>query len=264
MRIALGVEYDGSEYHGWQKQNHCISVQEKLESALSQIANQTIKVVCAGRTDSGVHATEQVVHFDVDTPREQRAWQLGVNANLPNNIAVKWAQEVNEDFHARFSAVARRYRYIIYNKPLRTAILPKGLTHVFYDLDVDKMQQAAQCLVGRHDFTTFRANQCQANTAERTVAHIQLSRINDYVILDIQANAFLHHMVRNIAGSLIEIGVGNQPVAWMREVLQAKKRELAGPMAKPHGLYLVKVIYPLPWQLPESPLGPLFLPEKNF
>ncbi|AWL12422.1 tRNA pseudouridine(38-40) synthase [Saliniradius amylolyticus] len=264
MRIALGIEYDGSAYYGWQRQQEVNSVQQELEAALSRIADEPIQLQCAGRTDAGVHATGQVVHFDVTRPRQMRAWTLGMNANLPKDIAVKWAQEVPERFHARFEATARRYRYIIYNKPLRGGILGQGVTHYYSPLNVDHMQQAAECLIGEHDFSSFRAAICQSRSPWRNVTHLRLKRFGDFVVLDIQANAFVHHMVRNITGSLLEIGSGRRPVEWLQQVLEARDRTQAGPTGKPNGLYLVKVSYPADYGLPQPPMGPLFLPDDDF
>ncbi|GGD67245.1 tRNA pseudouridine(38-40) synthase TruA [Lacimicrobium alkaliphilum] len=261
MRIALGVEYDGSGYYGWQRQREVNSIQQELETALSRIADETIELQCAGRTDAGVHATGQVVHFDVDAERPIRAWTMGMNANLPDNIAVKWAQEVTEDFHARFSATARRYRYIIYNHAHRPGILRQGVTHYHRPLDVDRMQQAAKCLSGEHDFSAFRASICQSKSPFRRVSHVQIWRQGDYVILEIKANAFLHHMVRNITGSLLEIGSSRKPVEWMGQLLEGKDRSKAAATAKPNGLYLVEVTYPATFELPDQPPGPLFLQD---
>ncbi|GAB3032009.1 tRNA pseudouridine(38-40) synthase TruA [Bowmanella dokdonensis] len=262
MRIALGIEYDGASYYGWQRQREVNSVQQELETVLSRIADQPIELTCAGRTDAGVHATGQVVHFDVDKPRAMRAWTLGMNASLPDTIAVKWAREVPEAFHARFSATARRYRYVIYNHPLRTGILRQGVTHYHSHLDIDKMQQAAQCLLGEHDFSAFRAAICQSRSPFRNVTHIRLHRLKDFVVLEIQANAFLHHMVRNITGSLLEIGSGRQPVEWLQTLLEMKDRSKAAATARPNGLYLVDVSYPEAFGLPTGSPGPLFLPDQ--
>jgi tRNA pseudouridine38-40 synthase len=259
MRLALSVEYDGASFHGWQRQDEVTSVQQHVEEAASRIANEPIKVVCAGRTDAGVHATGQIVHFDTTNFRPDRAWTMGLNTYLPNSIAVTWVKPVPDDFHARFSATARRYRYIIYNNPLRGAILAKGLTHVYTPLNHVLMHDAAQCLLGEHDFSAFRAVNCQAKTATRRLSHIKVIRQGSYVIIDVQANAFLHHMVRNITGSLLAIGSGEMSVEWMNELLVGKDRTLAGVTAKPHGLYLVHVCYPTSFALPKQELGPLFL-----
>ncbi|MGL5799508.1 MAG: tRNA pseudouridine(38-40) synthase TruA [Plesiomonas sp.] len=261
MRIALGIEYDGSRYCGWQRQQEVDSVQERLEKALSKVANHPVNVFCAGRTDSGVHGTGQVVHFDTDSVRKDAAWTLGTNANLPDDIAVRWATEVSEEFHARFSATARRYRYIIYNYGHRPAILRHGVTHYHHPLDVEKMQRAGQYLVGEHDFTSFRALQCQSHSPWRTIEHLNVTRQGHYVIVDVKANAFLHHMVRNIVGSLLEVGAGHQPEAWVDSVLAAKDRRIAAATAKAAGLYLVSVDYPAQFALPAPMLGPLFIAD---
>lgn len=260
MRLALGVEYNGQHYFGWQKQREVRSVQGELEKALAKIAQHEIQVVCAGRTDAGVHATQQVVHFDTDVTRPDRAWTLGVNANLPDDIAVRWVAPVANDFSARFSAVARRYRYLIYNAPCKPAILSGGITHIYHPLNADLMHEAAQYLLGENDFSSFRAAQCQSNSPYRNVHQVSVTRYGDYLVVDIQANAFVHHMVRNIVGSLLVVGQGEQPPQWMEQILAAKDRKLAPATAKPNGLYLVQVIYPSAIELPQVPLGPLFLP----
>lgn len=261
MRVALGVEYDGASYFGWQRQREVVSVQEELERVLSQIANQSVEVTCAGRTDAGVHATGQVVHFDTDNPRKLAAWTLGCNSNLPDSIAVRWAKPVEDSFHARFSATARRYRYIIANRPFRPGILRSGVTHHHAPLDENKMQLAAQALLGEQDFTSFRAVHCQSKTPFRCVHKVTVSRHGDFVIVDIAANAFLHHMVRNIVGSLLKVGEGVESVNWLGELLAQKDRTLAAPTAKPNGLYLVDVTYPEQFELPKVALGPLFLAD---
>lgn len=262
-RIALGIEYDGSAYYGWQRQQEVTSVQQCLENALSQVANEPITVFCAGRTDAGVHATGQVVHFDTQASRPEVAWSMGVNANLPPTIAVRWVKNVVTDFHARFSATARRYRYIIYNHRLRPAVLSQGVTHFHAPLDAGRMHRAAQCLLGEQDFTSFRAVQCQSKTPWRNLKHIDVTRRGDYVMVDIKANAFVHHMVRNIVGSLLEIGCGHQGEAWMAELLALKDRTQAAATAKAAGLYLVAVDYPDYFALPISPVGPLFLADES-
>lgn len=258
MRVALGIEYDGSAYFGWQRQRDVPSVQEHLENALSRIASSPITVKCAGRTDAGVHATGQVVHFDCPAERAERAWTLGANTYLPKDIAVTWMRPVEEDFHARFSATSRRYRYIIYNNQLRSGILAGGMSHIYTELDHELMHEAAQCLIGKHDFSTFRASLCQAKSPVRTLTHIDVTRKGHYLMLEVQANAFLHHMVRNIAGSLMQIGGKVKPVQWMQHILESKDRTLAAATAKPNGLYLVKVDYPEAFNLPQRPLGPVF------
>lgn len=262
MRIALGLEYDGSRYYGWQRQQEVDSVQQRLESALSKVANQPIETVCAGRTDAGVHATNQVVHFDVTEERKMAAWTLGVNSNLPADIAVRWAQPVSDDFSARFSATARRYRYIIANTRLRPGIHSHGVSHYHQPLDVNLMQQATPALLGEHDFSAFRAAQCQSHSANREVTHLSVSRRGDFIIVDIKANAFLHHMVRNIVGSLIVIGRGLQPPTWLGELLAARDRTLAAATAKPGGLYLVAVDYPDDLHIPQPEPGPLWFHQQ--
>lgn len=259
VKIALGIEYDGNHYYGWQRQQDVASVQGHLEQALTQVANESISVFCAGRTDAGVHATGQVVHFETQAVRKQVAWTMGVNANLPSDIAVRWVKEVDGQFHARFSAIARRYRYVIYNHRFRPAILNHGITHFHLPLDEQCMNRAGQCLLGENDFTSFRAVQCQSRTPWRNVKHLKVTRQGNYVVVDIKANAFVHHMVRNIVGSLLEIGCGNQRENWMAELLAAKDRKLAAATGKADGLYLVSVDYPDQFNLPEVSLGPLFL-----
>lgn len=261
-RIALGVEYNGAAYYGWQRQKNVNSVQQELEQALKSISQQNIEVFCAGRTDAGVHATNQIVHFDTTVERPVKAWTMGVNANIPDTISVKWAQYVPDNFHARYAATARRYRYIIYNSPLRPGIFAEGVSHYYLPLDIKPMHEAAQSLIGEHDFTSFRASHCQSKSPFRNIHHAQVTRIGNYVILDIKANAFLHHMVRNIMGSLIKIGIGEESVTWMNELLAVKDRTKAAATAKPNGLFLVEVDYPKEWGLPDAIPGPLFLPEQ--
>ncbi len=264
MRIALGIEYDGAQFYGWQRQHKFVSVQEHLENALSKVANRPIDILCAGRTDAGVHATGQVVHFECEEERPERAWTMGVNANLPATIAVNWARDVPDDFHARFSASARRYRYVIYNSPLRPGIHAQGVTHIYQPLDEVKMYQASRCLLGENDFSSFRAAMCQSNTPWRNIHHIEIERFDRYIVIDIKANAFVHHMVRNITGALVAVGSGEKPIEWVAEVLAAKDRRQSAATAKPNGLYLVEVTYPEHFGLPKQPTGPLFLPERHF
>jgi tRNA pseudouridine38-40 synthase len=261
-RIALGIEYNGTNYSGWQRQSHADSVQERLEKALSVVANQPVEVQCAGRTDAGVHGTGQVVHFDTTAQRKPVAWTMGVNANLPKDIAVRWAKPVPEAFHARFTATARRYRYIIYNHALRPGILSAGLSHYHNPLDAEKMHQAGQYLLGENDFTSFRAAHCQSRSPWRNIMHLNVMRQGNYIIVDIKANAFVHHMVRNIVGSLMVVGKGEQSPEWIAWLLEAKDRNLAGATAKAEGLYLVDVDYPAEFELPREPIGPLFLPDN--
>lgn len=260
-RIALGIEYDGTHYFGWQRQREVVGVQQRLEQVLSSIADEPVEIFCAGRTDAGVHATGQVIHFDTDKERSQAAWTLGANSRLPDDIAVRWATEVDDEFHARFTATARRYRYIIYNARMRPGILRRGVSHYHQDLDVESMRRAAPYLIGEHDFTSFRAIQCQSHSPNRNVTDLNIIRRGAYIIVDIRANAFLHHMVRNIVGTLLVVGRGEQPAEWVKSVLEARDRTAAGATAKPNGLYLVDVTYPEQYPLPKGPMGPLFLDD---
>lgn len=254
-RIALGIEYDGSAYSGWQTQlNPRLStVQESLEQALSKVADVPVTVLCAGRTDAGVHARGQVVHFETAASRPLKAWIHGVNANLARTIAVRWASQVPADFHARFSAVSRRYRYLVSNTAVRPALYSNFLTHHHNVLNVDLMHEAAQSLLGENDFTSFRAAGCQSRTPMRHVSEISVRRRHELVCIEIEANAFLLHMVRNIVGTLLEIGQGDQPVAWMGELLALKDRTRAAPTAPPQGLTLMQVRYPAVFGLPMEP-----------
>ena len=260
-RVALAVSYDGSAYHGWQSQRkpQVATIQEALEAALSRVADAPVLLQCAGRTDSGVHASHQIVHFDSPADRDEKAWVSGGNTHLPRAIAIQWAKPVSTDFNARFSATARRYRYIILNTAARPALLSSGVTWQSRSLDEQAMHQAAQSLVGELDFTSYRAVACQSRTAMRNVHSVDVSRRGDMVIIDIQANAFLQHMVRNIAGVLMAIGTGRESVAWSGEVLRAKNRAAAAATAPPFGLYLVGVTYPDHFQLPQADPGPYFL-----
>ena len=253
MKVAAGIEYDGSGFNGWQFQDNGVSVQEKVEQAFGFVADHPMRVVCAGRTDTGVHALEQVVHFETTSRRSERSWVFGANANLPKSVAVIWAREVDESFHARFSAQARRYRYVIFNRHVRPTFLAYRVTWDHRPLDVERMAQAAACLVGEHDFNAYRASACQAKSPVRTVHRLTVSRKDDLVIIDIQANAFLHHMVRNIAGVLMAIGAGEQSVSWSQQVLESRERALGGVTAPPYGLYLVNVEYGPQFDLPQTP-----------
>ena len=259
-RVALGIVYDGSSYHGWQYQGSDIAtVQLSLQEALSSVANHRVTLTCAGRTDSGVHATRQVVHFDVHVPRPEKAWVLGANARLPKDISVDWCQRVSGDFSARFSATARRYHYLIHNSRIRSGLMSGLLARDRRPLDEQRMYDAAQQLLGEWDFTSFRAASCQARSPMRCIQHMSVCRENDLVILDIQGNAFLHHMVRNIAGVLSDIGAGEKPVEWAGQLLAAKDRTLGSVTASPTGLYLTDVIYPQCWDLPTGPRLPHLL-----
>lgn len=260
-KVALIVEYNGAAYKGWQAQKFTDdTVQGKLEQALTKIANHPVNVICAGRTDAGVHASAQIVHFETSAIRPERAWTLGVNTHLPDDISVKFAAYVSDGFHARFSALSRRYRYVIYQSEFRPALLGKGVTWTYKSLDVETMREAAKHFVGTHDFTSFRAIGCQAHSPVRTVHHFTVEQIGSYIVLDVQANAFLHHMIRNFAGVLMAIGAGEQPVTWAKEVLEARDRAKGGVTAPPYGLYFVDVEYPAEFNLPRIPVGPHFLP----
>ena len=260
FRIALGIEYKGARYRGWQRQEAGVpSVQAALEKALSQVAAEPVSVMCAGRTDAGVHASGQVVHFDTRVERPLKAWVLGSNANLPADISVTWARVMPADFHARFKAFARRYRYVIYNDSIRPAHMAEEVTWNHRPLDVARMREAAAHLVGTHDFTSFRAVQCQAKSPVKTVHHLEIIEQGRLIVIDVRANAFLHHMVRNFAGVLMSIGAGERDPAWVGEVLAARDRRAGGVTAHPYGLYLVQVEYPPQFELPQRYLGPHFL-----
>ncbi|HYM36595.1 MAG TPA: tRNA pseudouridine(38-40) synthase TruA [Steroidobacteraceae bacterium] len=251
-RIALGLEYDGSRYRGWQHQAHAISVQDQVEKALAFVANHPIEATSAGRTDAGVHASMQVVHFDAHVKRSERAWVLGANTELPTDISALWAREVPDDFHARYTALARSYRYIILNRQTRPALERDRVCWERLTLNTEVMHKAAQVLIGEHDFSSFRAAECQSSTPMRRVESIAVRRYDERVIIDITANAFLHHMVRNIAGVLIAIGVGDRHDDWCEEVLNARDRRLGGVTAPPQGLTLVGVRYPTQLALPSD------------
>lgn len=253
MRIALGIEYDGRPYCGWQYQDHSPSVQAMLEQALSSVAAKPIRVICAGRTDTGVHAAEQIVHFDTDVARDEKAWIRGTNVNLPRSISVLWARNVSDTFHARFSAVRRRYRYVIFNRDIRPAFLAGRVAFEYRPLNEVRMQEAAQYLLGEHDFNAYRAVACQAKSPIRTVYRLDVTRQDELLLIDIEANAFLHHMVRNIAGVLMTIGAGEQAPQWAKQVLKGRDRSLGGVTGPPDGLYLMEVVYPEEFGLPRLP-----------
>ncbi len=250
MRIALGIEYDGSRFCGWERQHGERTVQQSVCDALSKVAGQPVRVVCAGRTDARVHAWGQVVHMDCAVSRSMRAWVLGGTANLPRDVSIVWARPVPASFHARFSARSRHYRYVILNRPVRPAILGSRACWECRSLDVERMRSAAGYLLGEHDFSSYRAVACQAKSPVRHVYRLEVDRHGLMVFIDVVANAFLHHMVRNIAGVLMSIGVGRHDVTWSREVLEAKDRRQGGITAPPEGLYLVGVEYPGSFGLP--------------
>ncbi len=257
-RYALGVEYDGSEFSGWQRLNkrgqperrNEPTVQAALEKALSFVADGPIEVVCAGRTDAGVHASAQVVHFDGPARREARGWVLGTSSRLPPSVCVRWCVPVADDFHARFSARARRYRYSILNRAVRPALQRQYLSWERCPLDADAMHRAAQSLVGDHDFSAFRTVHCQAPHAQRQLHDISVVRDGEFVVIEVQANAFLHHMVRNIVGSLLPVGRGDRPGGWVGELLAGRDRGLAGSTAPSAGLVFLGPRYPAQWGLP--------------
>ncbi len=261
FRIALGVEYKGSRYRGFQRQRHGVpSIQLALETALSKVAGgHPVVLSCAGRTDALVHASGQVVHFDTPVSRSMHAWTMGANLNLPADISVAWAKEMPKRFDARFSAMARRYRYVIYNDPIRPAHLAEEVTWNHRPLDIERMREAARAFVGTHDFSAFRARQCQAKSPIKTIHHFELLQHGRLIVIDVRANAFLHHMVRNFAGVLMTIGAGERPVEWAQEVLESRVRRTGGVTAHPYGLYLVQVDYPEEFELPTRYLGPHFL-----
>ena len=252
MRIALGIEYDGTAYNGWQRQKTGLGVQQRLEEALISIANHPVEVTCAGRTDTGVHATGQVVHFDTTSMRDDRGWLLGTNSRLPDDISVTWARHVDDEFHARFSATGRNYRYRILNRLERSAMQRHRAWWVYKPLDATHMHEASQHLLGEHDFSAFRAAGCGANTPQRRITKIGVERDGDWITLRVSANAFLQHMVRNITGSLSAIGEGERSSDWMAYVLKSRDRKKAGIAAPPHGLTLVSVDYPSSAGIPAS------------
>ena len=259
-RVALAFEYDGRGFHGWQLQKSGVrSVEAELTAAVAKVANHAVDLVCAGRTDAGVHASYQIAHFDTPSVRNLRSWVMGINTALPDDISVHWAGNGVGDFHARFSATYRRYRYIIYNHPVRPGIQRGQVSWTFRPLDADRMHKAAQALAGEHDFSSFRAAGCQSRTPIRFLERISVTRKRDFVVIDVQANAFLHHMVRNIAGALMAVGSGKQRPEWIHEILVARDRTAAGVTAPPHGLYLVDVGYPDEFGIPDVECGPGFL-----
>ncbi|MEP4485028.1 MAG: tRNA pseudouridine(38-40) synthase TruA [Halioglobus sp.] len=260
-RVACSIEYNGRDFSGWQSQPHLnvTTVQEVLEEALSAIAAKPIRVHCAGRTDAGVHGLGQIAHFDDPVGRSCKAWVMGTNASLPRSVRVHWARPVPQEFHARFSAQARRYRYIISNTVIRPALMEGMVTWYRAPLDAAKMHEAAQALLGEQDFSAFRAASCQSSTPMRNMHSIAVHREDDCVLIDLTANAFLHHMVRNIVGSLMAVGCGKKPVHWLGELLAGRNRAVAADTAAADGLYLAGVDYPAEFGLPKSKPGPRIL-----
>lgn len=244
MKLALGVEYLGTQFHGWQLQKSGIrTVQLVVEEALSKVADKKIRVHCSGRTDAGVHALEQVIHFETDVKRENKAWLYGGNVNLPSDVNFKWVKSVEDEFHARFDAFARQYYYKIHNTNVRSSLLASRSLWEPRKLNIELMNLAAKRLIGEHDFSSFRGNLCQAKSPIKNIEHIIFTKNGSNITLDIKANAFLHHMVRNIVGTLLKVGREERDIEWVSEVLESKQRSKAGPTAEPQGLYFVKAFY---------------------
>jgi tRNA pseudouridine38-40 synthase len=264
-RIAVALEYDGAPFAGWQTQQTGVSsVQETAEAAFSRIAAQTVTLVCAGRTDAGVHALGQIAHFDTQAVRGERGWVLGANSNLPDSISVRWARTVPAHFHARYSAESRTYRYFILNRLGRSALAAQRAALIYRPLEVERMNAAAALLLGEHDFSAFRAAGCQARSPIRRLYALQVARVGDSVIIEATANAFLQHMVRNLVGLLVDVGVGKAPPQWAADVLAGRDRTRSAPTAPAQGLYFWKVGYPRAFGLPEEAAGPVsaIIPES--
>jgi tRNA pseudouridine38-40 synthase len=271
MRIALGLQYDGSPYSGWQSQVNQNTIQDELENAITSFIGvdsaklNPIRVITAGRTDAGVHALGQVVHFDVEVERETWSWVRGVNAFLPESIVINWAQTVSQEFSARYSAHERTYIYALHAGPCRSPMTSDRAGYVMLPadrwFDVDAMRLAAQCLIGEHDFTSFRSSECQSKTPIKTMYSIEIFSNEPWLYFRIKGNAFLHHMVRNLVGSFIQIGVGKQKSEWMAEILAAKDRSIAAPTFSPAGLYLARIAYPDDFQIPRPWLTNSWLPS---
>lgn len=256
MRIALGIEYNGAAYCGWQYQDHSPSVQERVEQALAHVADHDVRVICAGRTDTGVHAYQQVVHFDTSAQRSDYSWAFGANTKLPGDISMLWARHVDESFHARFSATGRVYRYVILNRKVRPGLLNGRVSWEYRPLDLKRMQSAAAFLIGEHDFSSYRAVACQASSPVRNLRRLDIHQSGHLFVLELEANGFLHHMVRNLAGVLITIGAGEEDPVWAKEVLDKRDRTQGGVTAPPDGLYFVGAIYPDQFEIPHLlPIG---------
>lgn len=263
MRIALGLEYDGSRFQGWQTQPGGGTVQDALEAALAAIAGETVRAQCAGRTDTGVHALAQVAHFDTAVERPDQAWVKGVNTHLPREVAMRWAMRVPDDFHARFSATGRRYEYVLINRPTRPAVWDGRAGWFHLPLDEARMRDAAALLVGEHDFSAFRSVQCQAASPVRQLRKLEIRREGEVLRFALEANAFLHHMVRNIVGCLVYVGKGKYPPDWIAGVLAGRDRAKAAPTFGPQGLYLTGIDYDARWKLPAFAIGPVFAPMEE-
>ena len=260
MRIALGISYNGTAYQGWQSQPSGLTVQDRLEAALATFACQPVSTLCAGRTDAGVHALMQVVHFDTPLQRASNAWVRGVNTYLPPDIAVQWASAVPDAFHSRASAIGRRYVYCLLQSPVRPSVEHSRVGWTFAQLDGAAMEQAAALLLGTHDFTSFRASACQAKTPVKTLRRIAITRHGAYWRFEFEADAFLHHMIRNIMGCLLQVGQGSRPALWMQQVLDARSRDAAAPTFSPAGLYFAGPLYEAHWGLPERTAAYDWLP----
>lgn len=261
-RYAAVVSYDGSAFCGFQKQKHSPSVQQELERALSSVADEELIVSCAGRTDTAVHASHQVIHFDSSAERSGRNWLKGANSRLPDSISILWAGQVPERFHARFSATSRTYRYVMHASSARPAVLSQGVTWVRYPLNVELMQAACEHLLGEQDFSAFRGAGCQSNSPYRNITSARVVKLGQLVVFEVSANAFVLHMVRNIVGSLMEVGFARQKPGWIAELIAGKDRCKSAATAAPNGLYLVDVDYPQNFGIAELERGPLFLPDS--
>lgn len=261
QRLAAGLEYDGTAFFGWQHQSHARSIQTELDAAIARVADHPVAVVAAGRTDAGVHACGQIVHFDTGARRSLRSWLLGINSNLADDLAVQWVCPVPPDFHARYSAIGRTYRYVILNRPVRSALERHRAWCLRPPLDAGRMAAAAAVLMGEHDFSAFRGAGCQAKSPRRRIDHLDVMRRDDYVIVEVSANGFLYHMVRNLVGSLAVIGSGEKAPDWLAAVLAGRDRRAAAATAPPSGLYLAQVHYPAEFGLPEARSLPLWRDE---
>lgn len=257
--MALAVEYRGTEYHGWQVQKSGVpTVQSELEKAIAVVADEPVATIVAGRTDAGVHATNQIVHFDTRSERNEYGWKMGINGRLPDDISIRWVKQVDTEFHARFSAKERAYRFVIHNNWVKSALLSKMVTWEKYELNVGLMQEAANLLIGKHDFSSFRAAECQAHLPIRTLRELTVERFGEFVVLQARADGFLHHMVRNLVGVLLPIGRGRKPVEYAREVLEYRDRTKGGVTAHGDGLYFVRAFYDRE-DLPLLDAGPEFI-----
>lgn len=258
QRYAARVEYDGSLFCGWQTQVGVATVQQSVEKAISSVANEPLAVTVAGRTDTNVHASGQMFHFDTDKTRTNRNWLRGINSKLPNGVSVTWIDAVNSKFHVRFSAIKREYRYILLNRPIKPSYLDSKVTWDYRLLDEHRMQEAALALIGRHDFSAYRASSCQSLDPVKGMVKINIERHGEWIVTDMHANSFLHHMVRNMMGVFCKIGAGEAPVSWAKEVLESKDRTKGGVTAPPFGLYLTHIEYPSEFALPKANAVPRF------